>query len=29
MSVIPFDTLAFSKTLQASGMAKEHAGCFC
>lgn len=28
MAVITFDTLAFSKTLQASGMAKEHADAF-
>lgn len=28
MAVIMFDTLAFSKTLQASGMAKEHADAF-
>lgn len=28
MAVITFDTLAFSKTLQASGMAKEQADAF-
>lgn len=28
MSIVLFDILAFSKTLQASGMAKEHADAF-
>lgn len=28
MAVITFDTLTFSKTLQASGMAKKHADAF-